>query len=73
MRMVLRRGVERGQLPGDLDVELVADVLAGPLFYRRLVTRQPGDVAYVRSLVDLVFTGLGPGVAAAARTEVQRM
>jgi AcrR family transcriptional regulator len=58
MRTVLRRGVERGQLPTDLDVELLTDVFAGPLFYRRLVARRPGSAGYVRSLVDVVFRGL---------------
>src|SRR5687767_12740601 len=35
---VLRRGVERGDLRPDLDVELALDVLGGPLFYRLLIT-----------------------------------
>ena len=76
MRAVLRRGVERGELPADLDVELVADLLAGPLFYRRLVARRPGDEAYVESLVDVVFTGVAPGEpagVAARAAEPQRM
>src|ERR671910_1646939 len=38
---VLRRGVERGDLRPDLDLELALDVLGGPLFYRLLVTGGP--------------------------------
>jgi AcrR family transcriptional regulator len=73
MRTVLRRGIERGQLPDDVDVELVADVFAGPMFYRRLVTRRPGDPAYVRALVDLVFAGLGAEPRDPAGRTAQRM
>ena len=40
---VLRRGLERGDLRPDLDVELALDVLGGPLFYRLLVTGGPLD------------------------------
>jgi AcrR family transcriptional regulator len=71
MRTVLRRGIERGQLSADVDVELVIDLLAGPLFYRRLVTRRPGDPGYVRALIDVAFAGLA--VRPAADTEPQRM
>jgi len=39
--VVLARAQERGQLPADLDREVVTDLLAGPLFYRRFVAHQP--------------------------------
>jgi hypothetical protein len=61
MRAVLRRGIETGQLPPNTDVELVADMVAGPVFYRRLVARRAASDAYVRSLVDLVFAGIERG------------
>ena len=38
---VLRRGVDRGDLRADLDLELALDVLGGPLFYRLLITGGP--------------------------------
>jgi AcrR family transcriptional regulator len=66
MRTVLRRGVERGELPADLDVELVADLFAGPLFYRRLVARRPASDEYVRTIVDLILAGLARGPDAQA-------
>jgi AcrR family transcriptional regulator len=40
---VLRRGVGRGDLRSDLDVDLALDVLGGPLFYRLLITGGPMD------------------------------
>jgi AcrR family transcriptional regulator len=60
VRAVLERGVERGDLRADLDVELVLDVLAGPLFYRLLVTGGPIDERLAEGIVDLILSGLAP-------------
>jgi AcrR family transcriptional regulator len=51
---VVRRGVERGDLRSDLDVELALDVLGGPLFYRLLVTGGPIDDDLAEGVVDLI-------------------
>jgi AcrR family transcriptional regulator len=45
----VRRGLDRGELRADTDAELVADLVAGPIFYRH---RLYGD-----SLVDAVLAG----------------
>ena len=56
IRCVLRRGIERGELPADVDVELVVDALVGPVYYR-LLTR-PGPIeTSADDLVDLVLRG----------------
>lgn len=53
---VLDRGVARGELPADLDRSLAAMLLPGPLFYRRMVAREPvTDPAEVAALVDAVL------------------
>ena len=54
---LLAEGVESGELNLDLDVELTAAILAGPLFYRRLMTDRPFPVDDVGRLVRAV---LGP-------------
>jgi AcrR family transcriptional regulator len=54
---VLRRGVERGDLRPDLDVELALDVLGGPLFYRLLITGGPIDEALAEGVADLIVNG----------------
>jgi AcrR family transcriptional regulator len=41
MLAVLARGRKRGQLPGDLDPEVVTDLLTAPFFYRRFVAHRP--------------------------------
>ncbi len=46
------RAIARGELPPDIDQELAADLLAGPLFYRHMVRRLPVDDAYAEQVVD---------------------
>ena len=57
---VLRRGVERGDLRPDLDLELALDVLGGPLFYRLLVTGGPLDEQLAEGVADLILRGFPP-------------
>jgi AcrR family transcriptional regulator len=51
---ILRRGVERGELPADVDLDVLADVLIGPFVYRRLLTHGPLDEPFVERLLALV-------------------
>nr|WP_229703074.1 TetR/AcrR family transcriptional regulator C-terminal ligand-binding domain-containing protein [Streptomyces albiflavescens] len=37
----MRRGIQRGDLPDDLDTDLVQDIWAGTILYRRLMTGSP--------------------------------
>jgi AcrR family transcriptional regulator len=60
LREVLGRGIERGDLADNLDVELALDVLAGPLFYRLLVTGGPIDEELAEGVADLILRGFAP-------------
>jgi TetR/AcrR family transcriptional regulator, regulator of autoinduction and epiphytic fitness len=51
----LRSGVESGEFAPDLDAELAAELLVGPIFYRRLMTNSPYQVDDVAHLVDTVL------------------
>ena len=57
---VLERAIARGDLCRDLELELALDVLAGPLFYRLLVTGGPIDDDLAQGVVDLVLRGFAP-------------
>jgi AcrR family transcriptional regulator len=57
---VLERGVERGELRSDLDLELALDVLGGPLFYRLLITGGPIDRDLADGVVELILRGFAP-------------
>jgi AcrR family transcriptional regulator len=56
-RQVLRAGIARGELRRDLDVDVAIGVLVGPIFYRRLVSREPLDDAVVGQLVEQFLRG----------------
>jgi AcrR family transcriptional regulator len=64
---VFERGIERGDLRRDLDVDFALDVLAGPLFYRLLVTGGPIDDALARAVVELIERGFAPAPRRAPR------
>ena len=68
---VLRRGVERGDLRADVDLELLLDVLGGPLFYRLLITGGPIDGQLAEGVTELILRGFAaekPGRAKSKRT-----
>ncbi len=48
-------GIAAGELGDDLDPVLTSEVLAGPIFYRRLMTGEPFPPALARRIVDLVL------------------
>lgn len=60
-RGLLEKGIARGDLKQDLDVEVSIDLIYGPIFYRLLVTGDPLNEAYVRQLVTLAFGGVRSG------------
>ena len=60
LQEVLDRGIGRGDLAQDLDAELALDVLAGPLFYRLLITGGPLDEQLAAGVVELILRGFAP-------------
>ena len=52
---LLAEGVSTGELPADLDTELMAEALAGPIILRRLMSADPLEPSQVRHLVDQVL------------------
>jgi hypothetical protein len=58
-REILELGIERGELRGDLDLEVAVDVLYGPIYYRMLVGHAPLDEDFADALADHIFDGLG--------------
>ncbi|NKR41534.1 TetR family transcriptional regulator [Rhodococcus hoagii] len=52
---VIDRGVARGDLPPDLDVDLFMDTLAGAVFYRQVVSGGLVDADLAERVVDLLL------------------
>ncbi|ALB47940.1 TetR/AcrR family transcriptional regulator [Clostridium beijerinckii] len=57
-RYILERGISRGELKEDLDIELVMDLVFGPLFYRLLITGDIVDENFIRNMVTCAFNGI---------------
>lgn len=56
----LHRAREREGLRADIDPDLLIDQLAGPLYYRVLITGAPVDAGYCQRLVAAVLRGALP-------------
>jgi len=65
MLHVLRRGSAQGDLPADIDHELIADLLYGPVHYRFLISAAPLGPELADRLVDAVMDRVEPGRATA--------
>jgi EmrB/QacA subfamily drug resistance transporter len=59
VREMIQRGMDRGELDGVTDTELIADVLAGPLFHRLLITGEPISTETGHELATLVADHVG--------------
>jgi len=57
-RHILERGVQRGELAENLDIELSIDLIYGPLFYRLLITGEKLDKSVIESLINYAFAGI---------------
>ena len=55
---LLGRGIARGELPGDLDLELALDFVVGPLFWRLIITRAATGPDYLDQLIDMLLAAL---------------
>jgi AcrR family transcriptional regulator len=56
----LHRAVARGDLPPEADAELIVDIWAGAIAYRRTFRGDPLDATVVEVLLDLVLSGRVP-------------
>lgn len=55
---LLEKGVERGELKKNIDIDICIDLIYGPIFYRLLVTGEPLDESYVQQLIVNAFEGI---------------
>lgn len=61
MRELLERGIRRGEIRPDADLDLATDQLIGPYFARRL-SREPIPPDWAREIVAGVWKGIAGGV-----------
>jgi AcrR family transcriptional regulator len=54
---ILKRGIERGELPANLDLDALLDALYGAIYMRFLIWKDGLHEDFVEGLVNLVFQG----------------
>ena len=57
---ILKRGVERGEIAKNTDLELMTDMLFGPVWFRLLVQHAKLDTAFAKQLVGAVIGAFAP-------------
>jgi AcrR family transcriptional regulator len=55
IRLLLQRGVDRGELPPDVDFDLLVDVILAPFFYHHLCTGATVDKDFTHRLVEFAL------------------
>jgi hypothetical protein len=60
VRRLVERGIERGDLRTDTDVELIHELLLGPVYYRLLLSGAPLDERLAERVVDAVLPAFSP-------------
>ncbi|MDF5730673.1 MAG: TetR/AcrR family transcriptional regulator [Rhizonema sp. PD38] len=57
-RTILERGIDRGEIRPDLNLELVIDGIYGPIWYRLLLKHAPLDDVFTEELINLLMLGI---------------
>jgi AcrR family transcriptional regulator len=58
-KVILRRGIELGQIRDELDLETVLDLLYAPVYYRLALGHEPLDEGLAARIVSGVINGIG--------------
>lgn len=66
LRRVLERAIARGEISKDVDVDLAADLIVGPIAVRLFFTRRSISPKLVRPMVELALRGIAPDLAASS-------
>jgi AcrR family transcriptional regulator len=64
---MIARGQERGEVPGELDVEVLLDMIYGPIWYRLLLRNAPLDERFARALTAHTLASVSRAGAADAK------
>jgi AcrR family transcriptional regulator len=68
----LRRGIERGELPEDLDLDVVLDTLYGAIYMRFLIRHDELSENYIAEVCRLVLAGVKAGEYPSPREGLRR-
>jgi len=68
----LRRGIERGELPRNLDLDLVLDILYGAIYMRYLIRHDELSESYVKQVCQMVLGGAAGNSNGVQRTRERK-
>jgi AcrR family transcriptional regulator len=58
-RIMLRRAIERGEIPASTDTDVALDLMYGAAYHRLLQGHRPLTDPFVRRVVDVIVRGIG--------------
>ena len=58
-RVMLRRAIERGEIPASTDTDVALDLMYGAAYHRLLQGHRPLTDPFVRRVVDVIVRGIG--------------
>ena len=59
-RELLRRAIDRGEIPPDTNIDVTLDLLYGPIYHRLLHGHAPLTDRFAQQVIDTVITGITP-------------
>jgi AcrR family transcriptional regulator len=62
-RAIFRRAIERGEIPASTKIEVVLDLLYGPVYHRLLHGHAPLNDRFIRDVIDITLAGIAPAAA----------
>jgi AcrR family transcriptional regulator len=54
LREILLKGITRGELAPDVEIELIIDLIYGPMWYRLLIEHAPLDQGFARQIAEMI-------------------
>ena len=69
---ILQRGITRGELSGDVDVQLALDLMAAPLFWRAVVTQGDTSGPYIRTMTSAFLRAIDATPGHSATSAIER-
>ncbi|WP_328535594.1 TetR/AcrR family transcriptional regulator [Streptomyces sp. NBC_00344] len=61
MRLIIQRGIARGEVRPDTDVELLAAMINGSFYYRSIIEQKGVDERSVEFVVGMIMAAVPPG------------
>jgi len=58
-KVLLRQGIDRKELKKNADLDMIIDMIFGPLFYKLLITKEVVSREYIGRIVDVVLKEYG--------------